>query len=177
MDETPLLQIDNLHAEVEDRSILNGVNLDVRPGTVHAIMGPNGSGKSTLAQVLAGRDTYAVTGGSVRYRGMDLLDMAPEERAREGLFLAFQYPQEFPGVSVMNFLRQALSPRDVPALVIFGRNDPFISWRYAERQRETFADADIHVWDDCGHFPHVQHPERTAETVAAFLQTVVGSAG
>lgn len=74
-------------------------------------------------------------------------------------------------------LRQALAPRDVPALVIFGRNDPFISWRYAERQRETFADAEVHVWDDCGHFPHVQHPERTAETVTAFLQTVVGSAG
>ncbi len=73
-------------------------------------------------------------------------------------------------------LRQALSPRNVPALVIFGRTDPFISWRYAERQRETFADAEVHVWDDCGHFPHVQHPERTAEKVTAFLRTVAGPA-
>ena len=73
-------------------------------------------------------------------------------------------------------LQLALSPRDIPALVIFGRNDPFISWRYAERQRETFASAEVHVWDDCGHFPHVQHPERTAEQVTAFLQSVVNSA-
>ena len=74
-------------------------------------------------------------------------------------------------------LRQALAPRDLPALVIFGKRDPFISWRYAERQRETFANAEVHVWEDCGHFPHVQHPERTAETVAAFLRTVVGTNG
>ena len=109
MDETPLLQIDNLHASVEDRAILKGVNLDVRPGTVHAIMGPNGSGKSTLAQVLAGRDSYTVTGGTIRFRGNDLLEMAPEERARAGLFLAFQYPVEIPGVNNAYLLKAALN--------------------------------------------------------------------
>ena len=109
MDEKPLLQIDNLHAEAEDRAILKGVNLQVRPGTVHAIMGPNGSGKSTLAQVLAGRDTYAVTDGTIRFGGKDLLDMAPEERAREGLFLAFQYPVEIPGVNNAYLLKAALN--------------------------------------------------------------------
>ena len=108
MDATPLLRIDNLHASVEGRAILNGVNLDVRPGTVHAIMGPNGSGKSTLAQVLAGRDTYAVTAGAVRFGGEDLLDMTPEERAREGLFLAFQYPVEISGVNNAYLLKAAL---------------------------------------------------------------------
>ncbi|MDE2967181.1 MAG: alpha/beta hydrolase [Chloroflexota bacterium] len=76
-----------------------------------------------------------------------------------------------------HILREALTPRNLPALVIWGRKDPFISWRYAERQHETFADAEVHVWDDCGHLPHVQHPQRTAETVAAFLKTVVGSGG
>ena len=109
MDETPLLQIDNLHASVEDRAILKGVNLNVRPGTVHAIMGPNGSGKSTLAQVLAGRDSYTVTGGTIRFRGNDLLEMAPEERARAGLFLAFQYPVEIPGVNNAYLLKAALN--------------------------------------------------------------------
>ena len=109
MDETPLLQIDNLHATVEDRAILNGVNLNVQAGTVHAIMGPNGSGKSTLAQVLAGRDTYAVTDGTVLFQGKDLLEMLPEERAREGLFLAFQYPVEIPGVNNAYLLKAALN--------------------------------------------------------------------
>ncbi len=109
MDETPLLQIDNLHATVEDRAILNGVNLKVQAGTVHAIMGPNGSGKSTLAQVLAGRDTYAVTDGTVLFQGKDLLEMLPEERAREGLFLAFQYPVEIPGVNNAYLLKAALN--------------------------------------------------------------------
>jgi Fe-S cluster assembly ATP-binding protein len=104
-----MLSIRNLQAAVEGKEILKGVNLEVKAGEVHAIMGPNGSGKSTLAAVLAGRENYTVTGGEVRFDGKDLLDMAPEVRAREGLFLAFQYPVEIPGVSNINFLRTALN--------------------------------------------------------------------
>ena len=104
-----MLNIHDLHARVDDRTILNGLSLDVRPGEVHAIMGPNGSGKSTLANVLAGRDGYEVTSGSVTYFGRDLLDMAPEERAREGVFLAFQYPVEIPGVNNAYLLKAALN--------------------------------------------------------------------
>ena len=104
-----LLEIKDLHAKVGDREILKGINLTVDAGEVHAIMGPNGSGKSTLAQVLAGRELYVVTGGSVTYDGKDLLAMAPEDRAREGIFLAFQYPVEIPGVSNMYFLKAALN--------------------------------------------------------------------
>lgn len=104
-----MLNINNLHARVEDKEILKGLSLEVKPGEVHAIMGPNGSGKSTLASVLAGRDFYEVTEGSVTYNGMDLLDLAPEDRAREGVFLAFQYPIEIPGVSNINFLKTALN--------------------------------------------------------------------
>jgi Fe-S cluster assembly ATP-binding protein len=104
-----MLEIRNLHAGVEGNEILKGVGLTVRAGEVHAIMGPNGSGKSTLAGVLAGRDAFDVTEGQVIYRGMDLLDMDPEERAREGLFLAFQYPVEIPGVTNSYFLKAALN--------------------------------------------------------------------
>jgi len=104
-----LIEIKNLQARVAEKQILNGIDLAVNQGEVHAIMGPNGSGKSTLAGVLAGRDAYEVTGGSVLYQGKDLLDMDPEERAGEGLFLAFQYPVEIPGVSNMYFLRTALN--------------------------------------------------------------------
>jgi Fe-S cluster assembly ATP-binding protein len=104
-----LLEIKNLHVRVEDAEILKGVDLTVEPGQVHAIMGPNGSGKSTLAQVLAGRDTYEVTEGTVLFKGEDLADAAPEDRAREGLFLAFQYPVEIPGVSNVYFLKAALN--------------------------------------------------------------------
>ena len=104
-----LLSINNLHASVEDTEILKGLSLDVNPGEVHAIMGPNGSGKSTLGNVLAGRDDYEVTEGSVTFDGEDLLEMDPEERAREGLFLAFQYPVELPGVSTHQFLRTAVN--------------------------------------------------------------------
>src|ERR1700693_717783 len=104
-----LLEIKNLHARVGDREILKGIDLTVNAGEVHAIMGPNGSGKSTLAQVLAGRELYAVTGGQVIYNGKDLLEMSPEDRAREGIFLAFQYPVEIPGVSNMYFLKAALN--------------------------------------------------------------------
>ena len=104
-----LLEIQNLHAKVEGREILRGIDLTINPGEIHAIMGPNGSGKSTLAQVLAGREEYEVTEGRVLLDGKDLLEMAPEERAREGVFLAFQYPVEIPGVSNTYFLKAALN--------------------------------------------------------------------
>jgi Fe-S cluster assembly ATP-binding protein len=104
-----LLEIKNLHAQVGDREILKGIDLTINAGEVHAIMGPNGSGKSTLAQVLAGRELYHVTGGQVIYDGKDLLELSPEDRAREGIFLAFQYPVEIPGVSNMYFLKAALN--------------------------------------------------------------------
>ena len=104
-----LLEIKNLHAQVEGQEILKGVDLVVNPGEIHAIMGPNGSGKSTLAQVLAGKEEYEVTEGEILYKGQDLLEMAPEERAREGIFMAFQYPVEIPGVSNVYFLKAALN--------------------------------------------------------------------
>ncbi len=103
-----MLDITNLHVSIEDTEILKGIDLTVNAGEVHAIMGPNGSGKSTLANVLAGRDEYEITAGSVTYDGQDLLEMDPEERARDGVFLAFQYPVELPGVSTMQFLRTAV---------------------------------------------------------------------
>ena len=104
-----MLSVKNLSASVEGKAILRGIDLEVRTGEVHAIMGPNGSGKSTLASVLAGRDGYEVTGGTITYRGMDLLDMEPEIRAREGLFLAFQYPVEIPGVNNLYLLKAAIN--------------------------------------------------------------------
>ncbi len=102
-----MLEIKNLHASIGGKAILKGINLQIKAGEVHALMGPNGSGKSTLAHVLAGRESYEVTGGEVRYLGRNLLEMEPEERAREGLFLAFQYPVEIPGVSNMYLLKAA----------------------------------------------------------------------
>jgi Fe-S cluster assembly ATP-binding protein len=104
-----MLTIHNLHASIEDKKILNGIDLQINAGEVHALMGPNGSGKSTLASVLAGRSDYDVTEGSVEFEGTDLLELAPEERAREGLFLAFQYPVEIPGVSTTNFIKTAVN--------------------------------------------------------------------
>jgi len=106
---TRMLEIKNLHVGVDGKEILKGVNLTINPGEVHAIMGPNGSGKSTLAAVLAGREGYEVTKGQVLYQGKDLLELDPEERAREGLFLAFQYPVEIPGVNSAYFLKAALN--------------------------------------------------------------------
>ncbi|WP_439557027.1 Fe-S cluster assembly ATPase SufC [Dyadobacter sp.] len=104
-----MLSINDLRASVEGKEILKGINLEVKPGEVHAIMGPNGSGKSTLASVLAGREEYEVTGGSVVFNGKDILEIAPEERAAEGIFLAFQYPVEIPGVTTINFLKTAVN--------------------------------------------------------------------
>src|ERR1700749_2338648 len=118
-----MLSIRDLKANIEGKEILKGLNLEVKAGEVHAIMGPNGAGKSTLASVLAGREDYEVTGGSVEFLGKDLLEMSPEDRAREGVFLAFQYPVEIPGVSTINFMKTAvnevrkyrgLEPMDAP---------------------------------------------------------------
>lgn len=104
-----MLKIKNLHVNIEGSEILKGINLEVNKGEIHAIMGPNGSGKSTLASVLAGRDLFDVTKGEIIYEGKNLLEMDPEERAKEGLFLGFQYPVEIPGVSMMNFLKTAIN--------------------------------------------------------------------
>lgn len=111
MVEIPLLVVDDLHASVEGTEILKGVTLTINPGETHAIMGPNGSGKSTLANVLLGHPSYVVTQGSITYKGEDITTAAPEVRGRTGMFLGFQYPEEIPGVSVVNFLRAALSNR------------------------------------------------------------------
>ncbi len=104
-----MLKINNLHASVEDKEILNGINLEVKAGEVHAIMGPNGSGKSTLASVIAGKEEFEVTEGSVELEGENMEDMSPEERAHKGIFLSFQYPVEIPGVSVTNFMKTAIN--------------------------------------------------------------------
>ena len=111
MNNDVLLEIKGLHARVEDKEILKGVDLTIRRGEVHAVMGPNGAGKSTLGAVLAGRPTFEVTAGSIRYDGRDLLAMSPEERSWAGLFLSFQYPVEIPGVSITNFMKAAVSAR------------------------------------------------------------------
>ncbi|MFV0565911.1 MAG: Fe-S cluster assembly ATPase SufC [Flavobacteriaceae bacterium] len=104
-----MLKIENLHASVEDKAILRGINLEIKPGEVHAIMGPNGSGKSTLSSVIAGKEDYEVTEGNIIFNGEDIDELAPEERAHKGIFLSFQYPVEIPGVSVTNFMKTAIN--------------------------------------------------------------------
>ncbi|MBQ2515447.1 MAG: ATP-binding cassette domain-containing protein, partial [Bacteroidales bacterium] len=104
-----LLSIKDLHASIGEREILKGINLEIRPGEIHAVMGPNGAGKSTLSAVLAGRPDYTVTAGSASFQGRDLLALSPEERAWEGLFLSFQYPVEIPGVTITNFMKTAVN--------------------------------------------------------------------
>ncbi len=104
-----MLTIENLHAEIDDKGILNGIDLDVKAGEVHAIMGPNGSGKSTLSSVIAGNEDYEITQGSILFGGEDIHEMSPEERSHKGIFLSFQYPVEIPGVSVTNFIKTALN--------------------------------------------------------------------
>lgn len=127
-----MLSIKNLHASVDQKAILNGLSLEVKPGEVHAIMGPNGSGKSTTGHVLSGRPGYEVTDGSVQFLGKDLLAMSAEERAREGLFLAFQYPVEIPGVSNMEFLKAA-----VDAIAEHRGQQPMDAVTFMKKARET----------------------------------------
>lgn len=127
-----MLKIENLHARIGDKEILKGLSLDVKPGQVHAIMGPNGAGKSTLGNVLAGRDGYEVTEGSVQFEGSDLLDQDPEARAAAGLFLAFQYPVEIPGVNNTYFLRAALNAQRKAR----GEGKEGYGWRELEEGRK-----------------------------------------
>ncbi len=126
-----MLEIKNLHVAIEGKEIIKGINLTVNAGEVHAIMGPNGSGKSTLASVLAGRDTFEVTKGSVKYLGEDLLDLSPEIRARQGIFLGFQYPVEIPGVSMVNFMKSAINAKRK-----FQNQDPISASDFLKLMRE-----------------------------------------
>ena len=129
-----MLKIQNLHAGIEGKKILNGINLDIKAGEVHAIMGPNGSGKSTLASVLAGRSDYEVLEGSVEFLGKNLLDLSPENRAAEGLFLAFQYPVEIPGLNSVNFIKTAVNE-----IRKYRGEDPLDAVTFLKRMKEKMA--------------------------------------
>ena len=126
-----MLEIKNLHVAIEGKEILKGIDLNVKIGEVHAIMGPNGSGKSTLASVLAGREEYEVTVGNIKYMGEDLLELAPEDRARKGIFLGFQYPVEIPGVSMVNFMKAALNEKRK-----FNGQEPILASDFLKLMRE-----------------------------------------
>src|SRR3954467_7508070 len=129
-----MLSIKNLHARIEEKQILNGINLQINAGEVHAIMGPNGSGKSTLASVLAGRENYEVTEGSVEFSGKNLLELAPEERAGEGIFLAFQYPVEIPGLTTTNFIKTAVNE-----VRKYRGQEPYDAVQFLKLMREKMA--------------------------------------
>jgi len=133
-----MLSIKNLQARIEEKQILKGINLDIKAGEVHAIMGPNGSGKSTLASVLAGRSEYEVTGGSVEFLGKDLLELSPEERAGEGIFLAFQYPVEIPGLSTTNFIKTAVNE-----VRKYRGQEPYDAVQFLKLMREKMAMVEI----------------------------------
>jgi len=133
-----MLSIKNLHARIEQKEILRGINLDIKAGEVHAIMGPNGSGKSTLASVLAGRSEYEVTGGSVEFLGKDLLELSPEERAGEGIFLAFQYPVEIPGLTTTNFIKTAVNE-----VRKYRGQEPYDAVQFLKLMREKMAMVEI----------------------------------
>ena len=140
----PMLEIENLHASIEDNEILRGVNLTVNTGEIHAIMGPNGSGKSTLANVIAGNPEYEVTEGSIRFFGEDILEMAPDERAQLGLFLAFQYPTVIPGVSMANFLRMAVTNvRNARNERSGGEDKPFTPREFRKLMREKMKQLNV----------------------------------
>ncbi|HLU36514.1 MAG TPA: Fe-S cluster assembly ATPase SufC [Thermomicrobiales bacterium] len=136
----PMLEIENLHASIEDTEILRGVNLTVNQGEIHAIMGPNGSGKSTLSNVIAGNPEYEVTEGSIRFFGEDILELEPDERAQLGIFLAFQYPTVIPGVSMANFLRMAVTNvKNARAERAGGDAKPFTPREFRKLMREKMA--------------------------------------
>ena len=140
----PMLEIENLHVSIEDNEILRGVNLTINSGEVHAIMGPNGSGKSTLANVIAGNPEYEVTEGSIRFFGEDILELAPDERAQLGVFLAFQYPTVIPGVSMANFLRMAVTNVRNARNARLGNNDkPFTPREFRKLMREKMAQLNV----------------------------------
>ena len=140
MSGAPLFEIEDLHVEADGQEILKGVDLTILPGEVHALMGPNGSGKSTLASTLLGSPEYQVTGGSIRFRGDDITAWGPDDRGKAGVFLAFQYPQAIPGVSVINFLRQALSARKGIDLSVLELRLAIMEWMERLDMDPAFAD-------------------------------------